>query len=158
MSKPGPRLGHNHFGNVAVGLYPEAEIGSRTRRIADELNQRRRRAGHPANRAQDSAMAAMPAPVLRWGVAQFDPEARSRTVTGNTVVSSVNRGVGDLRFGSLPVLFTAGFPALSPMMGLTHGVHGIGDAIAVSVHATVSAIGDLDAYLDRLKHELPVQV
>jgi hypothetical protein len=32
-------------------------------------------------------------------------------------------------------------------MGLTHGVHGIGDNIAVSVHAAESAVPDVDAYL-----------
>ena len=33
---------------------------------------------------------------------------------------SVNRGPADLTFGGRRVLLTAGFPALSPMMGLTH--------------------------------------
>lgn len=158
MSKPGARRAHNHFGNVGIGLHPEAEIGCRVRCIATELRQRRRRATHPAMRAADSALAAMPAAVLRWGVAQFDPDVRATWVTGNTVVSSVNRGAGDLRFGPAPVLFTAGFPSLSPMMGLTHGVHGIGDAIAVSVHAAESAIGDIDAYMARLESELRTPV
>jgi hypothetical protein len=71
-------------------------------------------------------------------------------VTGNTVVSSVNRGPADLRFGDATVAVTAGYPALSPMMGLTHGVHGIGDTVAISVHAAESAIGDIDAYVARL--------
>ena len=101
-------------------------------------------------RAANRASAAVPAPLLRWGVAQFDPEARSPTATGNTVVSSVNRGPADLRFGGAPVVLTAGYPGLSPMMGLTHGVHGIGDTIAISVHAAESAIGDVDAYVARL--------
>lgn len=154
MSKTGPRLAHNHFGNVGVGLHPDVEAELRAHRIAGELHERRRRAAHPAMRAQDEALAAVPAPLLRWGVSQFDPNARSPTATGNTVVSSVNRGARDLRFGAAPVLFTAGFPGLSPMMGVTHGVHGIGDVIAVSVHAAQSAIGDFDAYLERLEREL----
>ena len=83
-------------------------------------------------------------------MAQFDPAVRSPMVIGNTVVSSVNRGPADLRFGDAPVVVTAGYPALSPMMGLAHGVHGIGDTIAVSVHAAESAIGDVDEYVDRL--------
>jgi hypothetical protein len=40
------------------------------------------------------------------------------------------------------------------MMGLTHGVHGIGDTVAVSVHAAESAVGDIDAYVDRLADAL----
>jgi hypothetical protein len=150
MAKSGARHAHNHFGNVGIGLYPELEFRQRTDRIAGDLAQRRRRAAHPAMSAASRASAAVPAPLLRWGVAQFDADVRSPTVTGNTVVSSVNRGAADLRFGAAPVVLTAGYPALSPMMGLTHGVHGIGDTIAVSVHAAESAIGDVDAYVERL--------
>ena len=105
-------------------------------------------------RAASRAFAAVPAPLLRWGVAQFDPDARSPQATGNTVVSSVNRGPADLRFGDLPVVLTAGYPGLSPMMGLTHGVHGIGDTIAISVHAAESAVGDIDEYVARLDRAL----
>ena len=154
MAKAGVRKAHNHFGNVAVGLYPELDFGERTERIAADLAQRRRRAAHPGMLASSRAFAAVPAPLLRWGVKQFDPTLRSPTVTGNTVVSSVNRGPADLRFGELPVVLTAGYPGLSPMMGLTHGVHGIGDTIAISVHAAESAIGDVDAYVERLEAAL----
>ena len=154
MAQTSPRLANNHYGNVGIGLYPQAEIGLRARRIAADLYQRRRRRRHPAMSAETAAFAAVPAPLLRWGVSLFDPEVRSPTVNGNTVVSSVNRGAMDLRFGDAPVVVTASFPALSPMMGLTHGVNGIGDTIAVSVHAAESAIGDIDAYVQRLEHEL----
>jgi hypothetical protein len=101
-------------------------------------------------RAAGLAFAATPAPLLRWGVAQFDPDVRAPLVIGNTVVSSVDRGAADLSFGGAPVVITTGFPELSPMVGLAHGVHGIGDTIAVSVHAAESAIGDVDAYTARL--------
>jgi hypothetical protein len=154
MAKSGVRQAHNHFGNVGVGLYPELEFDARVARIADDLANRRRRAAHPAMSAASRASAAVPAPLLRWGVAQFDPDARSPTVTGNTVVSSVNRGATDLHFGEAPVVLTAGYPGLSPMMGVTHGVHGIGDTVAVSVHTAESAIGDVDAYVDRLASAL----
>jgi hypothetical protein len=148
MAKPGARHAHNHFGNVGIGLYPD--LDGRIARIADDLAQRRKRATHPAMLAASQAFAAVPAPLLRWGVEQFDPTVRSPVVMGNTVVSSVNRGPADLHFGEGRVVVTAGYPGLSPMMGLTHGVHGIGDAIAVSVHAAESAIGDIDAYVERL--------
>jgi hypothetical protein len=154
MEKAGVRQAHNHFGNVGVGLYPELAGGERAARIVDDLAQRRRRARHPAMTADSRAFAVVPAPLLRWGVGLFDPTLRSPTVTGNTVVSSVNRGPADLRFGELPVVMTAGYPGLSPMMGLTHGVHGIGDTIAISVHAAESAIGDVDAYIERLETAL----
>jgi hypothetical protein len=60
--------------------------------------------------AASQASAAVPAPLLRWDVAQFDPDVRSPTVIGNTVVSSVNRGAADLSFGGTPVVLTAGYP------------------------------------------------
>jgi hypothetical protein len=154
MAKSGVRRTNNHFGNVGVGLYPELPFDQRTARIAADLNQRRRRADHPAFAAGDRSLAAVPAPLLRWGVRQFDADARPPMVTGNTVVSSVNRGAADLTFGGRPVVLTAGYPALSPMMGLTHGVHGIGDTIAISVHAAESAVADVDDYLDRLSTAL----
>jgi hypothetical protein len=154
MAKAGVRQAHNHFGNVGVGLYPELDFSERADRIAADLARRRRRARHPAMLAAGRAFAAVPAPLLRWGVGHFDPTLRSPTVTGNTVVSSINRGPADLRFGELPVVLTAGNPGLSPMMGLTHGVHGIGDTIAISVHAAESAIGDVDAYVERLERAL----
>lgn len=155
MAKIGVRQANNHFGNVAIGLHPELDVDQRASRIAADLADRRRRAQHPAMRAASRAYAAVPAPLLRWGVAQFDPTLRSPVVTGNTVVSSVNRGPADLSFGGTRVVMTAGYPALSPMLGLSHGVHGIGDTIAVSVHAAESAIGDVDEYVARLDAALP---
>jgi hypothetical protein len=150
MSSPGPRRAHNHFGNVGVGLHPDLPYVQRAARIAAELAERRQRAAHPAMLAASRASAAVPAPLVRWGVAAFDPTVRSPTAIGNTVVSSVHRGAADLQFGGAPVVLTTGCPSLSPMMGLTHGVHGIGDAVAISVHAAESAVGDIDAYADRL--------
>jgi hypothetical protein len=154
MAKTGVRQAHNHFFNVTVGLYPELDRQSRIERIVADLANARHRSRHPAARAADQAFAAVPAPLLRWGIGHFDPDVRPSQVSGNTVLSSVFRGPDDLRFGDAPVLLTAGYPALSPAMGLTHGVHGIGDTIAISVHAAESAIGDIDEYLARLDAEL----
>ncbi|RAV02153.1 DUF1298 domain-containing protein, partial [Mycobacterium colombiense] len=147
MAKPGAPRAYNHFGNVVVGLYPKLARNARAERIAADLANGRRRFEHPATRAADRAFAAVPAGLLRWGIGQFDVGERASQVSGNTVVSSVNRGAADLSFGGAPVVLTAGYPALSPMMGLTHGVHGIGDTIAISVHAAESALPDIDAYL-----------
>ncbi|MGV0750157.1 DUF1298 domain-containing protein [Mycolicibacter minnesotensis] len=147
MAKAGGRQAHNHFGNIPVGLYPRLGHDSRCERIAADIAGGRLRGRHPASAAADRAFAATPAALLRWGVANFDPDVRPERVTGNTVVSSVHRGAADLRFGAVPVLLTAGFPALSPAMGLTHGVHGIGDTVVVSVHSAESAVEDIEVYL-----------
>jgi WS/DGAT C-terminal domain len=150
MAKPGVPHAYNHFGNVVVGLYPQLDWDARVQRIAADLAEGRRRFEHPAKRSADRAFAAMPAPLLRWGVSLFDPDVRPTQVLGNTVVSSNNRGAADLHFGGLPVALTATYPPLSSVMGLTHGVHGIGDTIAISVYAAESAVPDIDGYLDRL--------
>jgi len=150
MAKAGERQAHNHFGNIPVGLYPNLGHDARCERIAADIAGGRLRGRHPAAVAADRAFAATPAALLRWGLDKFDPDARPPRVTGNTVVSSVYRGAADLRLGAVPVLLTAGFPSLSPAMGLTHGVHGIGDTVVVSVHAAESAIGDIEGYLGLL--------
>ena len=151
VAKPGVAHAYNHFGNVVVGLHPTLGLPERAERIAADLANGRRRFEHPAYRSSDRALAAMPAALLRWGISRFDPDVRPAQVAGNTVLSSINRGAADLSFGGAPVLLTSGYPALSPAMGLSHGVHGIGDTIAISVHAAQSAFGsegaDIDGYL-----------
>ncbi|GAS97957.1 uncharacterized protein RMCC_4922 [Mycolicibacterium canariasense] len=151
MTKPGVRQAYNHFRAAGVGLHPQLPIRPRIAAIAAELRARRDRAAHPAMQASDRAFAATPAPLLRWGISHFDPAARSATVIGNTVVSSINCGAADFGFGGCPVRVATVFPGLSPMMGLTHGVMGLGDTVSVNVFATESAVGDVDAYVARLK-------
>jgi hypothetical protein len=143
----------NNFRNVSIGLHPELDRERRAARIAWDLGAARRRAEHSATQASVAAFASVPALLLRWGMGQFDPAARSATVSAHTVVSSVNRGPADLTFGGRRVVLTGGYPALSPMMGLTHGVHGIGDVVAVSVHAD-PAVVDVDEYVGRLADAL----
>jgi WS/DGAT C-terminal domain len=154
MAKPGPRQAYNHFGTVGVGLHPHLPVGQRIEAITADLAARRQRAAHPAMRASERAFDATPAPLLRWGISKFDPSVRSATVTGNTVVSSVNCGAADFTLGGRPVRLAAAFPGLSPMVGITHCVTGVGSTITLSVYAAESAIGDIDAYLDRLETAL----
>ena len=104
--------------------------------------------------AADLAFAATPAPLLRWGMDRFDPDVRVTQVTGNTVVSSVNFGAVDFTFGGAPVTVATAFAGLSPMMGLTHVVCGVGDTIAIGVHAAESAVDDMESYAERLKAAL----
>ncbi|MEU0497804.1 DUF1298 domain-containing protein [Mycobacterium sp. NPDC006124] len=153
MTKPPPRLAYNHFGNVGVGLFPELSPAQRSTRIAEDLAARRLRATHAAMRADDLAFAATPATLLRWGMGKFDPNARPPAVTGNTVVSSVNVGAADFAFGGAPVVLATAFAGLSPMMGLTHVVGGVGDTVTIGVQAAESALGGadvLDRYVARL--------
>ncbi|HYX98672.1 MAG TPA: DUF1298 domain-containing protein [Mycobacterium sp.] len=154
MAKSGVPRAHNHFANVTVGLYPELNQLARLQRITADLANARRRSEHPAVLAADRAFAAVPAPLLRWGVSLFDPEVRPSQVSGNTVVSSIYRVPTDLRLGDVRVVLTAVYPGLSPAMGLTHGVWGAGDMVTVSVHAAESAVGDIDDYVARLDAEL----
>ncbi len=150
MTKSGVPQGYNHFGNVTVGLYPELGFDARVERIATDLANGRRRFEHPATVAADRAFASVPAPLLRWGVSKFDPDVRPAQVAGNTVVSSIYAGAADLSFGHAPVVLTAVHATLSPLMGLTHGVFGIGETVSISVNAAQSAVADLDNYLQLL--------
>ena len=152
----GERQAHNNFRNVGIDLFPELRRAERAECIAGQLDAHHRRGAHPATTASAAAFAAVPAWLLRWGMGRFDPTVRSATVTGHTVVSSVNRGPADLFFGGRPVVLTAGYPALSPMMSLTHGVHGIGGRVAVSIHADPSVV-DIDDYTERLSDALGCQ-
>jgi hypothetical protein len=157
MAKPPPRRAYNHFGTAGVGLHPGVDRVQRADRIAADVDARRRRAAHPAMLASELAFAATPAPLLRWGISQFNPHVRLAAVTGNTVVSSVNCGLADFAFGGAPVTVAAAFAGLSPMMGLTHVVVGVGDTVAIGVHAAESALGGpdgLDAYVARLEAAL----
>ena len=154
IAKPLPRRAYNHFGTAGVGLHPQVPRAERADRIAADIDARRERLAHPAMRASELAFAATPAPLLRWGISQFDPDVRLAAVTGNTVVSSVNCGAADFAFGGAPVSVAAAFAGLSPMMGLTHVVVGVGDTVTIGVHAADSALGGpggLDAYVARLE-------
>ncbi|WP_280267220.1 hypothetical protein [Nocardia wallacei] len=140
----GPR---NNYRDLGVELHgAEPDLRRRAERIAAGLELRRARARHPLLRAQDRVTAVLPAPVLRRDVATYPMDQVPDALGGHTVVSSVNRGPADLTFGGGPVRFTGGFPALGAVMHLTHGVHGLGETVTVSVHADPAAIPDVDIY------------
>lgn len=147
VADPGESKARNHFRNVGVDLcWTERDVRTRAQRIADGIDSRRRRAAHPVLVAQRAGGAALPAPMMWAGVNAFNTDLMPPTVAGNTVVSSVVRGAADLTLAGGRVVFTAGFPALSPAMGLTHGVHGIGDTVTVSVHTSAAVMPDVDHY------------
>ncbi|GAA1480858.1 wax ester/triacylglycerol synthase family O-acyltransferase [Gordonia sinesedis] len=145
----------NVFRNCAIDLHTgEADLASRAARIRDEIAAARAADDDPVRTSARAASAAAPPVLTHWGIRQFDPAVRPASVTGVTVVSSVNRGPADLELpgGSArgAVRFTAGYPALSPAQGLTHGVHGIGDTVAISVTTSAAVCPDVDRYVDLL--------
>ena len=148
------RQAHNHFANVAVGLLPESAIEDlRAERIAADLANGRRRSRIRPRARPTGRSPRCPRRCCVGAYRQFDPDARPTEVAGNTVVSSVHRGAADLSFGGAGGA-DGRYPALSPVMGLTHGVHGIGDTVAISVHAAESAVPDIDAYVRLLDEAL----
>lgn len=145
------RLSRNRFQTVSIGLHANVEDrGRRASLITEDLRAARRRADSPgrvaARRAAQSAPAALVCAAIRLGAAAPPPAV----VSGWTVVSSVNRGAADLSFIRGRVLSTAGFPALSPVHSLTHGVHGIGDTVTVSVCAGAPLAAEVDDYVAAL--------
>lgn len=151
IAKPGPARARNHFRNAGVGLHvDETDPTRRARAIRADLGAARRRTDHHLTEAESAAMGSVPAALLHWGARSFDTTVVPELVTGHTVVSSVDRGAADLTLGGGTVRFTAGFPALSPVQSLTHGVHGIGDTVAISITASPDVVTDLDGYRDRV--------
>ena len=137
----------NSYSNVGVGLFPhEPDLAARARLIKAELAQRRIRAAHPSITTQGQSLDATPAAFVRTGVVRFDLSRTPATVSGNTVLTSIDRGPANLRFGGGPVRFTAGFPALSPAMGVTHGIYTIGDTLALCIHSSPAALPDAHSY------------
>jgi len=153
MTRSGVAHAYNHIDTALVGLHPDAAgRAERIRLIAADLVAWRQRSQHPAFVADERAFAAIPAPLRRLGIRRINSPRNPTMVPGNTVVSSVDRGPADLSFGGCRVLFTAGYPLLLPILNLAHGVHRIGDTVAVSVHATTAT--DVDEYVGRLEAAL----
>ena len=141
----------NNFRNVGIDLRVDVgDVAERSRLIADAVAAARRASMTPARAAARRASESTPAALTHWGVRQFDITRPPASVTGVTVVSSVDRGPDDLILGHGRVLFSTGFPALSPAQGLTHGVHGLGDAVAISVTTSPEVMPDVDRYVGLL--------
>ncbi|MFE3196200.1 hypothetical protein ACFXHA_44880 [Nocardia sp. NPDC059240] len=136
----------NGYRDLSVDLAVAEPLPQCADRIAADLSTRRERAAHPLQQAQDAVTAVLPAPLLYRDVAHAPIDILPERVSGHTVVSSVDRGPADLEFGGGAVRFTAGFPALGAVMHLTHGVHGLGDTVTISVHADPAVLTDLDGY------------
>ncbi|MEV0355919.1 hypothetical protein AB0H71_07615 [Nocardia sp. NPDC050697] len=143
--------GRNNYRSVGVELHIGVpELRERSGLIAAELAARRTRAAHPLLRAQDRVTAVLPAAVLRRDLERYPVAAVPDEIAGHTVVSSVHRGPADLAFGGGAVYWSGGFPALGSVMHVTHGVTGLGETVALSVHADPAVLPDPDRYLELL--------
>lgn len=148
-------LTRNNYRSLGVDLcLDEPDLRRRADRIAATLHARRTRALHPLLSAQDRVTEVVPAALLRRDIDRYPLDTVPDAIAGHTVVSSVHRGPADLSCGGGAVRFTAGFPAIGSVMRLTHGVHGIGDTVTVSVHADAAAVPDPDTYLELLRTAL----
>ncbi|MEV5647779.1 hypothetical protein AB0L57_05945 [Nocardia sp. NPDC052254] len=145
----------NNYRDVTVDLAAaEPDLCRRAGHIARALAERRARATHPLQSARDHVTAALPAPVLRRDLANFPLDSIPARISGHTVLSSVDRGPADLSIAGGAVRFTAGFPALGAVMHLTHGLHGLGRAVTVSIHADPRVLPDVDEYAQLLRAAL----
>ncbi|WP_235831316.1 WS/DGAT domain-containing protein [Gordonia zhaorongruii] len=147
---PGP-LPRNRFQTVGMSLHTEVpDRAERAQLIAADIRAARRRVNAPSRVAEREVAAAAPAVLASAAVRMRRDAPRPSHVSGATMVSSVDRGPADLVFAGCPVVFTAGFPALSRVHGMTHGVHGIGGAVTISVCAGGPAAVGIDGYLEQL--------
>lgn len=145
----------NNYRDLGVDLaVAEPDLRIRADRIAAALADRRARATHPLQAARDRVTDAIPAPVLRRDIAGYPLDTVPDRISGHTVLSSVDRGPGDLAVAGGRVRFTAGFPALGAVMHLTHGLHGLGSSITLSIHADSRAVPDVDDYARLLREAI----
>lgn len=145
----------NNYRNAGVDLFvAEPDLRTRAARIAVEIADRRTRLSSRLLAQRDSAEEFVPAPLLKFGVDRYSLDEIPDTVTGNTVVSSVNRGPADLEIAGAPVVFSAGFPGLSPVMALTHGVYGLGETVTIGINSSPRAVPDLDEYEAMLREAI----
>ncbi|WKG09827.1 WS/DGAT domain-containing protein [Nocardia sp. PE-7] len=155
MALPAPSKARNNYRGLSIDLHiDEFDLCLRANLIADDLATRRKRALDPLLSVQDRVGEVVPAVLAVRDVERADLDDVPAMLDGNTVVSSVYRGQDDLAFAGGPVLFTGGFPALGSVMHLTHGVHGIGETITLSVHSDPQVIPDPDRYLRLLAESL----
>lgn len=155
MALPAPSSARNNYRGLSIDLHiDEPDLRIRADLIADELATRRERALNPLLRAQDRVGEVVPSLLAKRDVERADLDHVPAALDGNTVVSSVYRGPADLAFAGAPVLFTGGFPALGTVMHLTHGVHGIGENVTLSVHSDLRVLPDPDRYLELLAESL----
>ncbi|EOM77937.1 hypothetical protein DW322_19920 [Rhodococcus rhodnii] len=137
----------NQYANASVTLAPGVrDLAARAAVIAADLAAQAERIRYRMMLDLDGPFDAASPRVLHREVGRFPLHIRPPSVSGNTVVSSVARGAADLVLGGGTVRFTSGFPGLSPAMALTHGVHGIGETVAIGVHAGLRAVPDPDGY------------
>ncbi|WP_167456267.1 wax ester/triacylglycerol synthase domain-containing protein [Nocardia neocaledoniensis] len=148
MAVPADGQARNSYRGLSIDLHvDEPDLARRAALIAADLATRRARALNPLLAVQGWVTEAVPALLTARDVARADLDVVPETIDGNTVLSSVYRGPADLAFAGAPVLFTGGFPALGTVMHLTHGLHGIGETITLSVHFDAAVLADPDRYL-----------
>ena len=154
-ARPGEPLARNRFQTVGIGLHASVRDPEwRAELIAAELHRARHRVASPSRVAARYAAAAAPAVLGAVAVRLGRSTPPPVSVPGWTIVSSVARGPADLDLGGGRVLSTAGFPALSAAHGLTHGVHGIGDSITVSLCTGSGFAARIDDYRTALEAAL----
>ncbi|APE32811.1 hypothetical protein BOX37_01185 [Nocardia mangyaensis] len=159
MALPSQGAARNNYRGLSIDLHiEEPDLRLRATLIADGLATRRDRALNPLLAAQDRVSEVVPAVLAVRDVERADLHSVPDALDGNTVVSSVYRGAADLAFAGAPVLFTGGFPALGTVMHLTHGVHGIGEKLTLSVHSDPRVLPDPDRYLELIAESLAAVV
>ncbi|WP_066904860.1 hypothetical protein [Millisia brevis] len=138
----------NRYRNVGIDLRLERPLEERAAPIAADLL-----AARTARPASATPAEVPPAWQRAREVREFPLHMRPDRMTGNTVISSVDRGPADLDISGSRAFRSVGFPALSPAMALTHGVYGLGSSVTIGICAGDAAIDEptLDRYADAIR-------
>ncbi|MGU3290974.1 wax ester/triacylglycerol synthase domain-containing protein [Williamsia sp. M5A3_1d] len=151
-----PWVGANRFATAVVGLgIGSSDALDRVETIRSSLGAERRRLGSRDTIRILRLAESVPWPILsrylRRGRAQGAP---SGSVPAHLSVTSVNCGDGDMELLGDPAVMVAGFPCLSPDIGIGLGIYGLGGDVTLGVLTSPDAVPDADEYTELLRTAL----
>ncbi|WP_268810418.1 wax ester/triacylglycerol synthase domain-containing protein [Williamsia sp. Leaf354] len=149
-------LGDNRFATAVVGLGVASSTAlDRAEAIRSSLGAERRRLVSPDTITMLRLVESVPWPILsrylRRGRARG---VRTEFVPAHMSVTSVNCGDADMELSGAPAVMVAGFPCLSPDIGIGLGIYGLGTTVTLGVLTSPDAVPDADEYVDLLRSAL----
>lgn len=147
-------VGANRFATAVVGLGVASSTAlDRAETIRSSLGAERRRLVSRDAITMMRLVESVPRPILSRYLRR-GPGMRTEFVPAHMSVTSVNCGVADMELSGGPAVMVAGFPCLSPDIGIGLGIYGLGTTVTLGVLTSPDAVPDADEYADLLRAAL----
>lgn len=147
-------VGANRFATAVVGLGVASSTAlDRAETIRSSLATERRRLVSRDAITMMRLVESVPRPILSRYLRR-GPGMRTEFVPAHMSVTSVNCGVADMELSGGPAVMVAGFPCLSPDIGIGLGIYGLGTTVTLGVLTSPDAVPDADEYADLLRAAL----